>query len=63
MWRTRFRRKPAPVAFCRFYGRFSGDLKRLSNRASRPKFPRRRKGGTTSEFSTRASPACVGCVV
>ena len=27
------------------------------------KFPRRRKGGTTSEFSTRASPACEGCVV
>ena len=25
--------------------------------------PRRRKGGTTSEFSTRASPACEVCVV
>ena len=28
-----------------------------------PKFPRRRKGGTTSEFSTIANPACEGCVV
>ena len=35
-WRTRYGRKPALVAFCRFYGRFSGVLKRLCNRASKP---------------------------
>ena len=36
MWRTRYGRKPAHVASCGFYGRFSGDLKRLCNRASNP---------------------------
>ena len=30
---------------------------------SHSQLPRRRKGGTTSEFSTHASPARVGCVV
>ena len=30
--------------------------------ATRRQLPRRRKGGTTSEFSTLASPACEGAL-